>query len=106
MAYSNDYRQKILGKLEAGYSYREIAYEDKISPTTILNWKHQPERKKPTRRSHKIDPEALRLDVEQYPDAFQRERAVRFNCTQRGIGIALAKLNITKKKDSKTSTSE
>lgn len=106
MAYSNDYRQMILGKLEAGYSYRELAYEYQISPTTILNWKNRPERKKPTGRPKTIDPEALRKDVELYPDDFQWERAARFNCTQRGIGLALKRLNITQKKDSKTSTSE
>ncbi|WP_245911189.1 hypothetical protein, partial [Neisseria iguanae] len=29
-----------------------------------------------------------RQDAEQYPDDYQRERAVRFNCTQRAIGTA------------------
>ena len=41
----------------------------------------------------------LRQDVAAYPDHYQRERAVRFNCTQRAIGIALGRLKITQKKD-------
>lgn len=49
-------------------------------------------------RTNKINDELLRKDVEQYPDDFQRERAVRFNCTQRAIGLALKRLQITQKK--------
>ena len=42
--------------------------------------------------------EALAHDVEQQPDAFQQERADRFGCIQRGIGEALKRLKITRKK--------
>lgn len=106
MAYSQDFRQMILGKLEAGYSYRELAYEYGISPTTIQNWKKQPERKPILTRKRKIDLEALRQDVEQYPDDYQRERAVRFNCTQEAIRKALIRLKISQKKDTETSSGE
>jgi hypothetical protein len=34
-----------------------------------------------------------------YPDDYQHERAVRFNCSQRAIGIALKRIGITQKKD-------
>ena len=99
MAYSKDYRQMILGKLEAGYSYRELADEFKLSTTTIQKWKKKIERNPYPKRISKINPELLRQDVEKYPDHFQRERATRFNCSQRAIGIALKKLNMTQKKD-------
>lgn len=105
MAYSQDYRQMILGKLEAGKSYRELASEYNLSKTTIQNWKNQPERKVVKTRKSKIDMDLLRQDVEQYPDHYQRERAVRFNCTQRAIGIALRRLKITQKKDFEPPTS-
>lgn len=49
--------------------------------------------------------ELLRQDAEQYPDHYQRERAERFNCTQRAIGIALKRLKITQKKDIESPTS-
>lgn len=106
MAYSQDYRQMILSKLEAGTTYRELASEYNISTRTIQNWKKQPERKIVTTRKGKIDMELLRQDVEQYPDHYQRERAVRFNCTQRAIGIALRRLKITQKKDFEAPTSQ
>lgn len=106
MAYSQDYRQMILKKLEANGGYRDIANEFGISPTTIQNWKKDIERKPYSKRINKIDPELLRQDVEYKPDDFQRERAIRFNCTTRAIGIALKKLKITKKKDTKSPTSK
>ncbi len=45
MAYSKDYRQMILDKLDEGYSYRELAEEYQISTTTIQRWKKNIERK-------------------------------------------------------------
>lgn len=103
MAYSQDYRQMILSKLEAGASHRVLAHEYNISKTTIQNWKKQPKRKVVTTRKLKKDMDAPRQDVETHTDHHQRERAVRFNCTQRAIGIALQRLKITQKKDIETS---
>lgn len=99
MAYSTDYRQMILDKHEAGRSIRSLAQEFNISTRTLQNWKKQPERKVVKTRKGKIDMALLKQDVEKYPDSYQRERAVRFNCTQRAIGIALKRLKITQKKD-------
>lgn len=45
MAYSQDYRQVILDKLNSGYSYRELAAEYGMSPSTIQHWKKSIERK-------------------------------------------------------------
>lgn len=104
MAYSQDYRQMILSKLESGATYRALESEYSISKTTIQNWKKRPERKVVKTRKSKIDMDALRQDVEKYPDHYQRERAIRFNCTQRAIGIALQRLKITQKKDFEAST--
>lgn len=50
------------------------------------------------RKSYKINDDALREDVEKYPDAYQYERAARFNCGVSSIGAALKRLNITVKK--------
>ena len=49
-------------------------------------------------RTYKIDLEQLAQDVMDYPDAFQRERAVRFNCSDRAISKTLKRLNVTRKK--------
>ena len=98
MAYPKDYRQMILAKLQSGETYRALSLEFGISKTTILNWKKQPERKVRVSRTYKIDLEQLAQDVMDYPDAFQRERAVRFNCSDRAISKALKRLNVTRKK--------
>ena len=98
MAYSKDYRQMILAKLKAGETYRALSLEFGISKTTILNWKKQPERKVRASRTYKIDLEQLAQDVMDYPDAFQRERAARFNCSDRAISKALKRLKVTRKK--------
>ena len=58
----------------------------------------QPERKVRASRTYKIDLEQLAQDVMDYPDAFQRERAVRFNCSDRAISKALKRLKVTRKK--------
>ena len=46
----------------------------------------------------KIHDDALRADVEQYPDDYQYERAARFGCGKSSIGDALKRLGITVKK--------
>ncbi len=50
------------------------------------------------RKPSKVDDDALRADVEQYPDDYQYERAARFGCGISTIGDALKDLNITVKK--------
>jgi len=50
------------------------------------------------RRATKIDAQALRRDVAQYPDAYQYERAQRFGVSARGMGNALQRLKISRKK--------
>ncbi|NUF65501.1 hypothetical protein HUN33_19305, partial [Acinetobacter bereziniae] len=47
----------------------------------------------PSRIRSKINDDALREDVEKYPDAYQYERAARFNCGVSSIGAALKRLN-------------
>jgi transposase len=55
--------------------------------------------KAPLKRSgRKIKEEAIRADVEKYPDDFNRERAKRFDCTAEGIRLALKRHEITRKK--------
>ena len=75
-----------------------------INKNTIVEWKKRIEIKKTrVRKPSKINDDALREDVEKYPDAYQYERAARFNCGVSSIGAALKRLNITVKKDVKPS---
>lgn len=98
MAYSQDYRQMILSKLEEGASFRELAEEYQISTHTIQRWNKNPERKKRIFKPVKIDNDLLQADVEAYPDDYQWERAIRFGCSQKSISRALKRLGITLKK--------
>lgn len=99
MAYSNDFRQQVLRQLQEGKTYRQLSIEYNISTRTIQNWRDNPNRKVRTSYTRKIDLEQLRQDVKDYPDAFQRERAVRFNCSDRAISKALKRLHLTRKKN-------
>ena len=98
MSYSEHFRRKILAKLEEGYSIRAVAAQFEINKNTIVEWKKRIEIKTRVRKPSKINDDALREDVEKYPDAYQYERAARFNCGVSSIGAALKRLNITVKK--------
>ncbi|WP_201582308.1 MULTISPECIES: IS630 transposase-related protein [Psychrobacter] len=102
MTYSNDFRQLVLSKIAAGQTVRRVAQDFNISTKTVQDWKKGVPKKPYYRKPTKIDDEALRQDVATYPDAYQYERAQRFNCTARGIGKALKRINITQKKDTQT----
>jgi len=98
MAYSQDYRQMILAKLEGGASFRELAEEFQLSTNTIQRWKKNPERKKRIVKPYKLDNALLKADVETYPDDYQWQRAQRLGCSQNAICAALKRLGITRKK--------
>ncbi|MDV4339774.1 IS630 transposase-related protein [Acinetobacter baumannii] len=100
MSYPIHFRKKILAKLEEGQSIRAVAQHFEINKNTIVEWKKRIEIKRTRpRKPSKVDDDALRADVEQYPDDYQYERAARFGCGNSTIGDALKRLNITVKKD-------
>ncbi|ENV28395.1 MULTISPECIES: IS630 transposase-related protein [Acinetobacter calcoaceticus/baumannii complex] len=99
MSYPIHFRNKILAKLEEGQSIRAVAQHFEIDKNTIVEWKKRIEIKRTRpRKPSKVDDDALRADVEQYPDDYQYERAARFGCGTSTIGDALKRLNITVKK--------
>ena len=51
----------------------------------------------------KIDPEALLEDIRKYPDAYNYERAKRFNVTASAIFYAIKRLGFTYKKNVQSS---
>lgn len=74
--YSEDFRERVKKIIEEEeLSVREAAKRFKISKTTILKWNHgytpQTKRKYATIT---VDMDALKQDVEAYPDAYQYER--------------------------------
>ena len=66
-----------------------------INPATIFRWQKRIEPcKKRNRLPRKINMEELQKDVELYPNAFQRERAVRLKVSPTCVLYALRRLNI------------
>ena len=74
-----------------------------ISAQTYYDWKKKFEqgyfekKTKQTRR-RKIDKEKLKLAIEEKPDAYLREIAEKFNCSEQAVFYALKRMNITYKK--------
>ena len=107
MTYSIDFRQKVLSvKASEKLTCAEVAARFKIGINSVVRWgqKLEPERTR-NKPSVKIDMEALKKDIEMYPDAYQHERAARFNVSQFGIHYALKKLGVTYKKNPESSES-
>jgi transposase len=108
MTYSTDFRRKVLAvKKQEKLTDEATAKRFGIGIANLSRWKKNLEanrtRNKP---ATKINMEALKLDVEMYPDAYQYERAARFGVSERGIGKALKRLNISYKKNTETPQGE
>ena len=77
----------------------------KVGLTAMKRWKKQYSEtgnlaNKPLHRSHKkIDPAKLSAYVKEHPDAYLREIAEVFGCTEEAVRQALVRLNITRKKN-------
>jgi transposase-like protein len=104
MSYDAKFRVRALKFFEAR-SVRETCEAFGISANALFSWKRRLaetgslENKPLNRRWRKLDPEKLRKDVEDHPDAFNRERARRFGCAEEAVRLALKKLKITRKKN-------
>ena len=100
MTYSHDFRQHILStKKKENLSLRKTSKRFEVSINTLQWWikdifPKNCRNKKPV----KIPNEKRLQDVNEYPDAFQYERAERLGVSQRGISHALKRLKITRKK--------
>jgi transposase len=107
MTYSRDFRSKVINTREKeNLSMAKVAKRFGVSLKSVLRWSKNIEsitkRNKP---ATKIDMEALKQDVERYPDAYQFERAERLGVSDGCIFHALKRLGITYKKNSKSSQS-
>lgn len=105
MTYSLDFRKKVLAvKERENLSFKEVAERFDIgSKNTVFRWTKQlapcRTRNKP---ATKIDMDALAGDVENYPDAYQRERAERLGVSEGCVHSALKRLRISFKKNTQT----
>lgn len=105
MTYSIDFRRKVFSiKQKEGLSFEQTAKRFNLGKTTLVRWtkKLEPKltRNKP---ATKINMEVLKSDVIEYPDAYNYERAKRLGVSTHGIWRALKRLNVTYKKNSKSS---
>ncbi|WP_246327384.1 IS630 transposase-related protein, partial [Candidatus Competibacter phosphatis] len=100
MAYSIDFRRKVLGVREREQlSITQVAQRFAVGKASVMRWLKQVERKPSGFRRRKLDVAALEQDLRDYPDAYQRERAARLGVTQNAICYALKrKLRVSYKK--------
>jgi len=101
MTYSVDFRRKALAiKERENLSFEEAAKRFGVGKASLVRWNARLEpcrtRQKP---AAKISGEALRRDVELYPDAYQYERAARLGASQQGVCNALKRLGVSRKKN-------
>jgi len=94
-------------KKKESLSFAKVAKRFGIGIASIVRWTENIESKKTRNKpATKIDMEALKRDIEAYPDAYQYERANRLNVSRMGISHALKRLGVTYKKNPKSSTSQ
>ena len=100
MTYPLKFRLHLLAiKKQEGLSYAEASKRFAVGARSIQRWEKAPHPKPQRNRpATKIDRRALEQDVRDYPDAYQYERAQRLGASQRGIGDALKRLGLTRKK--------
>lgn len=108
MTYSLDFRSKVLSVREKeGLTIAEVAERFCVGVASVVRWL---QRLEPQRTRHKpatkIDRIALARDVREHPDAYQSERAQRLGVSEKGVGHALRRMNITYKKNAAASQGE
>ena len=101
MSYSLDFRRQVF-KIQSKEKLndKQLCLRFGISTRTLYRWKKNiaPVGKR-NRPATKIDMEALRNHEEEFPDAYQYERAAHFNVSPNCILYALRRLKISHKKN-------
>ena len=95
-----------------GHSQEEAHRVFKVGTSTIKAWKKlQAETgnlgKRELHRSFKkVDPEKLRANVSEYPDAYLKEIGAKLGCDESAVRKALRRLKITRKKNERIRRTE
>jgi transposase len=104
MSYSKDLRERALAYRASGHTWAETQATFGVAVSTVQAWEKRLketgslEVRNPERRHKKVDPKELLRYVEEHPDAYLREIAEEFSCTEAAIRKALKRLQITRKK--------
>jgi transposase-like protein len=101
--YSKDFRQRAVAYKEEGHTLNEMKEAFGIPAETFYQWKRKLEngyyeQNIVRERRRKIDKDELKKAVAEQPDAYLRELAEQFNCTETAVFYALERLHITRKK--------
>ena len=105
MSYDIKFRQRVIDYMSEGHSYKLTAEVFKVNPSTLLKWKSklketgklEPKKRRKTWR--KIDPDRLAKHLKEHPDAYLKEIAEEFGCSEVAIFKALKRLKISRKKN-------
>ena len=104
MAYSEDYRKRVIEYKQEGHTQAEVYEAFKVYPRTVREWEARKAAgtlKAEYPKNHK--PRKLPLDelaryIDEHPDDFLEEIGEHFNCSGEAVRKALRKLKITRKK--------
>lgn len=104
MSYSKDMRERAIRYRKSGHTLEQTRDAFQIAISTIRGWEMRLAETGTlapivVKRTHKkIDPEKLKKYVQENPDAYLREMAEEFSCSDTAICKALRRLHITRKK--------
>lgn len=103
MRCSTDLRKRVIEFVRDGGSKAEAARRFEVSRASVYNWLKSSDGlsyKRPGPRGpRRLDWEALRRQVEQYPDRTQKERAHHFGVSRHCIWHALQRMKLSRKKN-------
>ena len=106
MAYDIKFRKQVLSHMEReNLRAEEVAQLFGVAASTIRRWLKNLHPKALNRKPWKLDMEQLKKDLEEYPDAYQYERAARLGVGQNCIFHGLKRLKISYKKNLHSSQS-
>lgn len=106
MAYDEKYRERAVAYKNNGHTFKQLKETFMISSSTYYEWVKNkevtgfyvvPKSGKATRR-RKIDPAELKSAIEEKPDIYLRELAVKFNCSIAAVHSRCKQLKLTYKK--------
>ena len=98
-----DFRRRATAYKDEGHTFEELREAFGIPAQTYYQWKRKLQNgyyeiKIVRERKRKIDKEELKQAVAEKPDAYLRELAEKFGCTESAVFYALERLKITRKK--------
>ena len=102
MAYSEDFRKRVIAYVQEGNGKEEAAIIFSVSLSTVYEWLKTPEKTKPLpcgrKGPRKVDVDALKQAVEEKPDSYLAELAEQQSVSPGAILYHLQKLKISRKK--------